>query len=342
MIAADGPTPLWYAARSTGYVSLLLLTAILLLGIVTSMRVANREWPRFLSQALHRNLSLMVLVFLTVHIVTSVADPFAGISWLNAAAPFTGSYRPIWLGLGVVSTELIVALVVTSLLRQRIPFGLWRLIHWAAYVCWPVALLHTLGTGSDVRSWWAVSATVICIGFVVLAIGWRLLAERVTIPGIGRVAGLVACGAATIAVAGFALAGPLHSGWARAAGTPDRLLAAGTSGDVTPAQTPLATALPTGVVDQLSGTVARSGRTTAVTLTDDRDASLRLVAIVAAGAATGQLTITENGSTLCNVVASVGQDLQATCGNVALDIALALSGDGRTVTGQLTTRAAGQ
>ena len=126
MIAAAGPTPLWYAARSTGYVSLLLLTAILVLGIVTSMRWANRDWPRFMSQAVHRNLSLLVLVFLAIHILASTIDPFAGISVLNSVVPFTGSYRPLWLGLGVVSLELLVALTVTSLLRQRISFTAWK------------------------------------------------------------------------------------------------------------------------------------------------------------------------------------------------------------------------
>ena len=177
MIAASGPTALWYAARSTGYVSLLMLTAILVLGILTAMRWDSRDWPRFLTQALHRNLSLLVLVFLGIHIVTSIVDPFAGIAVLNTVAPFTGSYRPVWMGLGVLSMELLVALVITSLLRQRIGFTAWRVVHWAAYACWPLALLHTLGTGSDVRSVWALLIGLGCVGAVVFAIVWRLTAN---------------------------------------------------------------------------------------------------------------------------------------------------------------------
>ncbi len=225
MIAAAGPTPLWYAARSTGYVSLLLLTAILVLGIVTSMRWANRDWPRFMSQAVHRNLSLLVLVFLAIHILASTIDPFAGISVLNSVVPFTGSYRPVWLGLGVVSLELLVALTVTSVLRQRISFTAWKVIHWAAYACWPLALLHTLGTGSDVRSWWAIVVSLACVGVVLMAIAWRLFGAAAAVLMPVRLVGLVVTGAATLALLGFAVAGPLHSGWAKAAGTPDRLLA---------------------------------------------------------------------------------------------------------------------
>ncbi|PZR78831.1 MAG: ferric reductase, partial [Candidatus Aeolococcus gillhamiae] len=182
MILASGPTALWYAARSTGYVSLLMLTAILVLGIVTAMRWDSRDWPRFLSQAVHRNLALLVLVFLGVHIVTSIVDPFAGIAVLNTVVPFTGSYRPVWLGLGVLSMELLAALVITSLLRQRISFTAWRVVHWAAYACWPLALLHTLGTGSDVRSPWAVVVSVGCVAAVIVAIVWRLTSDRPRLP----------------------------------------------------------------------------------------------------------------------------------------------------------------
>ncbi|MGH7722473.1 MAG: ferric reductase-like transmembrane domain-containing protein [Candidatus Dormibacteria bacterium] len=236
MIAASGPTALWYTARSSGYVSLLMLTAILVLGIVTRMRWDSRDWPRFLTQAVHRNLSLLVLVFLGIHVVTSIADPFAGIAVLNTVVPFTGSYRPLWLGLGVLSLELLVALTITSLLRRRIGFAAWRVIHWAAYACWPLALLHTLGTGSDVRSAWAVVLSLGCVWAVVQAIVWRLVSRRISLPLAQRAAALVVTAAATCAMLGFAAAGPLHSGWARVAGTPDRLLAAPST--PTPAATP--------------------------------------------------------------------------------------------------------
>ncbi len=340
MIAASGPTALWYAARSSGYVSLLLLTAILVLGIVTTMRWNNREWPRFLTQALHRNLSLMILVFLAIHILTSIIDPFAGIAALNTVAPFTGSYRPVWLGLGVLSMELLVALTVTSLLRQRISFRLWRAVHWAAYACWPLALLHTLGTGSDVRSAWAVVLGLGRVGAVVIALAWRLTSERPRLPGATRVAALIATAAATIALLGFAAAGPLHSGWAKAAGTPDRLLVAASPAptSATPTATP-APALAAGLNDQLTGTVAQNGPTVRVTLTDSRDPHLRITIAVVGRAATGQLTITANSGTVCSAKASVTKDVLATCGQTAVDVSLSQQSDG-TIAGQMVTQAA--
>jgi sulfoxide reductase heme-binding subunit YedZ len=343
VIAASGPTALWYAARSTGYVSLLLLTAILALGILTAMRWDSRDWPRFLTQALHRNLSLLVLVFLAIHIVTSVVDPFAGIAVLNTVAPFTGSYRPVWMGLGVLSVELLVALVITSLLRQRIGFAAWRVVHWAAYACWPLALLHTLGTGSDVRSAWALLIGAGCVGAVLFAIVWRLTGNASRVPLALRAVSLVVTASATIALLGFAAAGPLHSGWAKSAGTPDRLLAA--AGGTTPAvaaPSPSAVAtLPVGVTDQLTGTVTQSSQQVVVTLSDARDANLRIIIAVPPRGSTGQLQITEGGVVACNVTAAVNQDVRATCGRTAVDITVSQQADG-SIAGQMVTTGSGQ
>lgn len=339
MIAAAGPTALWYAARSTGYVSLMLLTAILALGIITSMRWSNRDWPRFVSQALHRNLSLVVLVFLLIHIVTSVADPFAGISMLNATAPFTGSYRPLWLGLGVVSAELLLALTVTSLLRQRIGFAAWRVIHWTAYACWPLALLHTLGTGSDVRSVWAVLLSIACVGVVVAAIAWRLLDDPDRVPAAVRFAGLGLTLAATTAVAGFASAGPMRSGWAKSAGTPDQLLALSSSGQAPPAAPPAGVTLPAGVTDKVSGTLLNSATGVFVQLADGRDPRLRITISVAPSSSTGQITLSEGRTQFCSTSAAITQDVVATCGSTSLDISLSAQPGGG-VAGQMVTRAA--
>ena len=163
VLAAAAPagvgSPLWYATRSAGTVSLVLLTASLVLGMATSARLELGSGVRFLLQGLHRNLSLLVLVFLLLHIATALLDPFAGLGLSDALLPFTSAYRPLWLGLGVVAAELFGALVVTSLLRSHIGVWWWRLVHWASYACWPAALLHAIGTGSDSSSRWFFGAS---------------------------------------------------------------------------------------------------------------------------------------------------------------------------------------
>src|SRR4029077_18087593 len=104
-----------------------------------------------------------------VHVATSVLDKFAPIKLIDAVIPFASSYRPLWLGLGALSFDLMVALVVTSLLRRRLGYRPWRAIHWIAYASWPVAVLHGLGTGSDVKSWWELGVTIACVAAVVIA-----------------------------------------------------------------------------------------------------------------------------------------------------------------------------
>jgi methionine sulfoxide reductase heme-binding subunit len=167
---------LWYATRATGLVTLLLLTASVLLGVLTAGRFASQRWPRFLSQGLHRNVSLLVLVFLTLHVGTTVIDTYTSIPLTAAFIPFTSSYKELWLSLGAVACDLLLALVVTSLLRKRIGHRPWRLVHWLAYACWPVAMMHGLGIGTDRNATWVFALTLACAGSVLIVATWRLLA----------------------------------------------------------------------------------------------------------------------------------------------------------------------
>ena len=156
---------LWYAARATGIVSLLLLTASVVLGILGRLGVSTPGWPRFAIASVHRNIGLLTVSFLAVHIGSSVIDAYAGISWLDAIVPFGSVYRPFWLGLGAVAFDLMIALIATSLLRPRINARLWRAVHWTSYLCWPVAMIHSLGTGTD-TSGWALIVELSCLAAV--------------------------------------------------------------------------------------------------------------------------------------------------------------------------------
>ena len=101
-------TVLWYTTRGAGAVTLILLSTVVVLGILSNLRVESRRWPRFLTTGLHRNLALMALVFLALHIVTAVVDPYTNLGWAAALVPFSSYYRTLWLGLGVIAMELLV------------------------------------------------------------------------------------------------------------------------------------------------------------------------------------------------------------------------------------------
>ena len=126
-LAASGPSAYWYLTRSTGAVALVLLTVAVALGVADVQRWSTQRWPRFLVDSLHRNVSLLAMVFLVLHILTSVLDSFAPISLGDALIPFAGAYRPFWLGLGTMSFDLLLAVTVTSLLRQRVGYASWQI-----------------------------------------------------------------------------------------------------------------------------------------------------------------------------------------------------------------------
>jgi methionine sulfoxide reductase heme-binding subunit len=170
---------LWFASRAAGVVVLVLLTATLVVGALHAGRASAAGWPRFAVSDVHRNLSLLAASFLAVHVASAVADGYAGIRWLEVLVPFVSDYHPFWLGLGAVALDLLLAALVTSLLRARIPRRAWRLVHLVSYPMWPVALLHGIGIGgADSGLGWMIALDVGCVLAVVGAVAARVSARH--------------------------------------------------------------------------------------------------------------------------------------------------------------------
>ncbi|GGQ54641.1 ferric reductase-like transmembrane domain-containing protein [Streptomyces asoensis] len=219
-------SPLWYAGRAGGTLALILLTATVVLGIASGGRSAPRRIGRFEIALLHRNLSLLTLVFLAAHVVTAVLDPFVHLGWAVALVPFGASYRPLWLGLGAAAADLLLAVLVTSVLRLRLGVRRWKAVHWLAYAAWPLALFHGAGSGTDTRlplQLWLYAA---CLACVVTAVWWRLAKAG---PGrvAGRLAAAVTASAVPVVLTAFLAAGPLQPGWSHRAATAALLIGGG-------------------------------------------------------------------------------------------------------------------
>lgn len=165
-IVITSSTPLWYITRAAGLTAMVLLTGAMALGLLSAARSESAAWPRFVTGALHRNVSLLALAFTAVHILTTVVDTFTPIGLPDAVIPFISPYRPFWVGLGAVAFDLLLALTVTSLARTRLGYRSWRLVHWGAYLCWPVAVIHGLGAGTDAAGRWALALTGGCVALI--------------------------------------------------------------------------------------------------------------------------------------------------------------------------------
>lgn len=348
---ATATSPLWFATRATGLTALVLLTVTVVLGVLTSVRFASPAWPRFVTVALHRNLSLLAATFTGLHVLTTVTDPYASISVVSVAVPFSSPYRRIWLGLGAVAFDLLLAVLVTSLLRVRIGLRAWRLVHWAGYLCWPVALIHGLGTGTDGAARWVLAVTAACALAVAVAGVWRL-----TVGWPAHAAQRVAVAAAAVLLASGTVAwlraGPLSPGWARRAGTPATLLAhsagAGGASSVRSGQS----AFPTAPFQMsVTGTVANqpgpaSGERT-VTIDAASGTTARLRIVISGPAVTGGVEMTASQVSLGppaaptrytgRVVSLNGAAMQAIVSGAGqrLSLAIQLAQSGTSVTGTL-------
>ncbi|HEX9064620.1 MAG TPA: ferric reductase-like transmembrane domain-containing protein [Streptosporangiaceae bacterium] len=216
-----GTTLLWYTTRATGIVALVLLTGTVMLGVLGTARAASARWPRLVTAGLHKNLALTSVALVAVHVITTVIDPFASISVVAAFIPFSSAYRPLWLSLGTISFDLLLAVIVTSLLRDRLKHRTWQIVHLLVYLSWPVALWHGLGTGTDTKLAWVLGIDVLCVAAVGWAVWWRL---SLTASPAARAAGLASLGLIPVLTLVFVLFGPLQPGWAVRAGTPAKLL----------------------------------------------------------------------------------------------------------------------
>jgi sulfoxide reductase heme-binding subunit YedZ len=189
----DGSAPRWFgttrptgvaggevvftaAGHATGLVATLLLTTTVVLGTMHSGRASSASWPRFAVHAVHRNMSLLAIAFLLMHVVIAIGKPRSGLSWPVAVVPYSAAPHPIWLGMGTVALELLLAAIITSVLRLRIGFRSWRAVHVMAYASWPLAIAHGLGLGTtDRRLGWVAAVYLGCAVAVAAALTRRWL-----------------------------------------------------------------------------------------------------------------------------------------------------------------------
>jgi sulfoxide reductase heme-binding subunit YedZ len=353
--ASISPSAFWYLTRGSGIVTLVLLTVSVSLGVLTSVRWRSKGLPRFVVAGLHRNVTLLAVVFLAIHVSTTIIDGYTPIGLRDAFIPFLSPYRPIWLGLGALSSDLLAAVVVTSLLRARLGFRTWRTVHWLAYATWPLALIHSLGTGSDARFGWMAALGLGCVAAVTFSVLLRA--------GYGEGTARVRTGAVIAAVlvpVGLIVwyqGGPAQHGWAARAGTPTAILHAHAAAVSLRRSRPRVARLPATFDGRLSGRLTQSGPDADGLVGVRIDAAVGgrvrgKIRLVLRGSPTegGGVSMTSSGVAFATSGASAvyegsivglnGDQLTArvsapTAGTVELQLSLRLNTDTGTVTGRV-------
>jgi DMSO/TMAO reductase YedYZ heme-binding membrane subunit len=207
----------WETARAGGFAAYILLTLAVSAGLVLRNRWQSDRWPRLITNELHGYLSLLGLVFIAVHVAAVTIDPFTHFGLAEILLPFASHYRPLWMGLGIVSLYLLLSVWLSTRLRTRIGHRLWRRIHLLAFLVYAAATVHGLGSGSDTRMSWAVAIYAVSVSVVVGLAVRRLLVPATRVER-SRPVGAALTGLAVAGVATWAAVGPLAAHWGKHAG----------------------------------------------------------------------------------------------------------------------------
>ncbi len=173
MIALTSPY-LWYATRATGYVSMVLFTAVVVLGSLVALRVGGTFVGRFELNELHRSLSMVAMAFLAIHVATTVADSYVSTGVISAVVPLTSAYRRLGVSFGAIAVDLLLAVWVSSLLKVRIKNHVWRFIHWFSWIGVSASVLHAVQTGTDAGHGVGFDLAIACAVLMAIAGGLRL------------------------------------------------------------------------------------------------------------------------------------------------------------------------
>jgi hypothetical protein len=202
----------WDLARAGGFTAYGLLTLSVVLGLALALRWQSPRWPRLINSELHNFVTLLSLIFTSLHILAVWLDPFTAFGWTEIFIPFVSHYRPLWVAFGIVAFYLGLALAASVWLRPRMGYEWWRKLHVLTLLVFALVTVHGITTGSDTQAPWAVLVYVVCGGSVAALLALRLLWPAsphqtrhpvwASMIGVALVAGIV-----------LAIIGPMRAGW---------------------------------------------------------------------------------------------------------------------------------
>ncbi len=202
----------WEIARAGGFTAYILLTLAVFTGAAQSLKWQSGRWPRMINYETHNFLTLLSCVFICVHVLAVWIDPFTAFKWYEVFVPFLSHYRQIWVALGIIAFYLIIATIITSLLRNKIGYKVWRVLHLGTFVVFLLTTAHGIATGSDTRTWWAALIYLSCFGSVSGIIMLRALTPA---PKTQKTYPVVAMATGALLLVGilFTMVGPMQPGW---------------------------------------------------------------------------------------------------------------------------------
>jgi sulfoxide reductase heme-binding subunit YedZ len=167
----------WYLARASGIVAWLMLTASVLWGIV----LATDLFPRHRRPAwlldLHRWLGGLTIFFLAGHLGALLADRHAHFRVVDVLVPFSSTWRPTAIAVGIVAAWLLLAVEGTALAMKRLSKKWWRDVHIASYWIFWGTCIHAALAGTDTSKILYAATSLVAVALVVFAASYRILSR---------------------------------------------------------------------------------------------------------------------------------------------------------------------
>ena len=148
----------WYVARSSGIVAWALIVATIVWGLLLATKVLGRRPTPAWLLSLHRYLGALTVAFVGVHVGAVLLDTYTNFGITNVLVPFTGSWHPAAVAWGIVGMYLLLAVEITSLLRQRLSKRAWHAVHLLSYFLFATTTVHMLTAGTDAKALLASTA----------------------------------------------------------------------------------------------------------------------------------------------------------------------------------------
>jgi predicted ferric reductase len=178
LFATDSVQAWWYITRASGLTAYFLLWLSMAWGLALATKILQPVLEHLFTFDFHEYLSLLGLGFVGLHVIVLLFDKFLPFNLIQLLIPFTGTYRPLWVGLGIIGFYLFLLVTVTFYIRQRIGQKLFRAIHVFSLLGYLGVTLHGLFAGTDS----ALAVTKILYGgsflvIVFLTVFWFVMRE---------------------------------------------------------------------------------------------------------------------------------------------------------------------
>jgi len=165
----------WYATRLLGLLSYLVITGSVIYGLLLSTGILDAIAHRTVSFTLHQDLSAIGLGLALVHAAMLTLDHSVPFTVTQVLIPFSGPYRPVWVGVGQLALYLCIVIVASFSMRKRIGQKRWRTLHYVTFLIFVAATAHGLMAGTDTAAPWAFWGYLLATAVVVFLTGYRIV-----------------------------------------------------------------------------------------------------------------------------------------------------------------------